>query len=339
MGNLLLSPTSYSTFSQLGRNQLAGTRTGPALSTENAQALADAGNATRRILASGVAGDVAQDATSALGNIEKVSRLADGDVNAVNLKAAVDLGAKLTQGEFQEALGRVAAPLSAVVSVEALGSRIEATKKDPTVQNVKSLVSTTRDATTAFSVLGKLVVENSGSVATFASRISGDLGQAVARGLGSSAAGSVKAGISGGSRVLGQIGAGLSIGVAAMDVVIAGTDIRNYWNDPSGKNLARMGFGVVAAGASVLAATRIPGLSTPAAIVAALADVSKFGVDVNWKGVYDGTKVRVGTLVSDQASSFKQDILSSRLPKGAIVNSLGQPVNPSMGLVGMAMGR
>lgn len=336
MGSLTLNPTtSYSHFSQLGRTQLAGSHTTAALSDESAKALADARTATQKILSSGVAGNAVKDANSAFGNIEKISRLAEGDVNAVNIKAAVDLGSKFTQGEMQAVLGTVATPLGAVISFEALGSRIEATKKDPNVQNVKSLVSTTRDATTAFSALGKLLVENSGSVATFASRISGDLGQAVARGLGSSAATSVKAGIQGSSKVLGQIGAGLSIGVAAMDVVIAGQDIHTYWNDPSGKNLAKMGFGVVAAGASVLAATRIPGISTPAAIVAALADVSKFGVDVNWKGVYDGTKVRVGNLVTDQTNNFKQDILASRLPKGAFATPA--PVAPGMGLVSMAI--
>lgn len=337
MGNISVG---YNHFSNIGRAQLAGSQSRTTLTEAERKAMIDAQNTARKVLGSGVAGSQAQDANATLGNIEKVSNLVEGDVNAVNLKAAVDLGQQFAQGEVQQALGRVAAPLGAVVSVEALGSKIEAVKKDPNAQNIKGVIATTRDASTAFSVIGTMLVEHSDTVVEVAGRLSDDVAKVMARGLGSSAATTVKAGITGGSKVLGRVATGLSVGVAALDVVIAGSDIKTYWNNPNTKTFAKMGLGIVAAGASVLAATHIPGLSTPATIVAALADVGKASVDVDWGHVVTGAKTSVTGFVSNQVYNMKQEILVSRLPAGAPVSvaSSQTPIHDLRnGVIGLAL--
>lgn len=319
MGNLSVN---YNHFSSIGRNELAGSRPEQTLSGDSRQALDEARTTTEKLLATGVVGSEAKDATAAFQNLQKVSRLTEGDVNLVNIKAAVDLGKLATQGEIQEAFGNAATPLGAVISVGTLGTKIHDAKEDPNAQNVKALITTTRDASVAFSQLGKLLVANSDKVAELTTRFGGDIGLTVARGLGSKPAAVVKAGLEGSSKMLGRVSTGLSYGVAALDLVIAGQDIKNFWDNPNTKSFAKMSLGLVAAGASVLAATRLPGLSTKATVVAALADVGKIGVDVNWVGVYDGTKTQVGNFVSDRVYDFKQEVLVSRLPQGAVVSNV-----------------
>lgn len=314
MGNLTVN---YNHFSNIGRDQLAGTKPVKQLSEEERKALEDARVTTQKLFSTGIAGDEAKDATATLGNIEKVSSLTQGDINAVNLKAAADLGKTFTQGEIQEIFGKAAAPLGAVVSVQALDSKIDAVTADPNAQNLKSLVTTTRDASLAFSQVGKLVVENSDKIVELGARAGGSVGEALARAIGSKPGSLIKTGIEGSSKVLGRVSTGLSIGVAALDVVIAGQDIKTFWDTPNTKTFAKMGLGLVAAGASVLAATRLPGLSTKASVVAALADVGKISVDVDWVNVYDGAKVQTSNFVASKYTGFKQEILSSRLPQGA----------------------
>ena len=91
MGNLT---TNYNHFSNIGRGQLAGVKPGQQLTEEERQALVDVRTTTQKLFSTGIAGDDAKDATATLGNIEKVSSLSQGDINAVNLKAAADLGYK-----------------------------------------------------------------------------------------------------------------------------------------------------------------------------------------------------------------------------------------------------
>lgn len=325
MGNI---NTQYTHFSSLGRDQLAGPRSTAVLPQDTQKALNDARNTTTRILATGVAGEGAQEATSILANADKISRLSQGDINAVNLKAAVDVGAKFTQGEVQELLGTVATPLSAVVSVESLGRTIDTTLKDPNADNVKVLVKTTQSATTAFSQLSSLIVNYGDDAINVLANNSSTISSLMAKGLSSQTAGVVRTGLETSGKVLGRISTGLNIGVAALDVVIAGRDIKNFWEDPTGKSFTKMGLGLVAAGASILAAAKLPGLSTKASMVAALADIGKVGVDVNWGGVYQGAKTGVTSFASDKYQAFKSEVISSRLPVGATVAPVSATVAP-----------
>ncbi|PKL77104.1 MAG: hypothetical protein CVV27_06850 [Candidatus Melainabacteria bacterium HGW-Melainabacteria-1] len=330
MGNLT---NNYTHFSQLGRNRLVGSAsTLPRLPETSQKAIDDLRATTQKVLVTGAAGDAAKDAGLTVLNLEKVGRLTEGDINAVNLKAAVDLGSKLPIDQFQGVLSQVSAPITAVASVELMQSRIESTISDPSALNVKLLVATSRDASRAFSVLGTFLVKNADKVAATAADSSSTIGGLISKGLGTGAAGAVKTGVQSGSRVLGHLSTGLSVGVAALDVVLAGQDIKRYWDDPSGKNLAKMGLGLVAASASVLAASRIPGISTKATMVAALADVGKFGVDVDWGGVYTGGKDAVTVYTQDRYQAFKQEVMVSRLPQGALVASptASTPVNPGL---------
>ena len=318
MGNL---NSNYNHFSSLGRAQLAGSRTLAALPQDSQKALEDAKETTTKLLVTGVAGEGAQDAGNALLNVEKVSRLSQGDVNLINVKAAVDLGAKLTQGTVQEALGQVATPLTAVVSVEAFGRNLDATTKNPNAENVKLLVKTTQGATTAFAQLSSLLVNYGDSAVSLLAENSGTISSLMAKGLSGPAAGTVRTGLQTGSKVLGRISTGLNLGVAALDVVIAAKDIKRFWDDPNGRSFTKMSLGLVAAGASVLAASRLPGLSTKASMVAALADVGKVGVDVNWSGVYAGAKTGVTSFAADRYQAFRQEVIVSYLPQGALVST------------------
>lgn len=312
MGNI---QTQFSQIGQLTQQQLAPTQSVRRLDPESEKALKDAQATTRKVLATGVAGENFQNINSTVVNVEKVSRLANGDVNAVNIKAAIDLGETVTRGQVQQVLGNVAAPIGAFVSYELMTDRIDHTIKDPNADNFKLLLKTGEGATKSFSALSKLVLEHSDKVVSFAGSYSDNLGRLLAKGTQSSAAGLVKTGLTGSQRVLGHVGTALNVGVAGLDIYIAGKDIKNFWDDPSGKNMARMGLGIVAATGSVLAASKIPGLSGKAAVVAALADVSKVGLDVNWTGVYNGTKETVVDYTQETVAAYKKEILVSRLPQ------------------------
>ncbi len=316
MGNI---QTQFSQIGQLTQQQVATTKPVRRLDPESEKALKDAKTTTRKLFATGAVGENAQKINSTVINVEKVTRLADGDVNAINIKAAIDLGEKVTRGQVQEVLGNVSAPLGAFVSYGLMSERIDNTIKDPNADNVKLLLKTGEGATRSFSALSKLVLENSGKVASFAGRYSDDLGRVLTKGMSSGTAGVVKTGLTGTQRALGHMGTALNVGVAGLDIYIAGKDIKNYWDDPTGKNLARMGLGLVAATGSILAASKIPGLSGKAAVVAALADVSKVGLDVNWTGVYKGTKENVVGYTQETVAAYKKEILVSRLPQLAHV--------------------
>lgn len=310
MGNI----QGYNHFSQLSQQQLLGTAQRVSVSPDSQKALADAKSTTQKLLATGAVGEAAKQVNGTVLNVEKVSKLASGDVNAVNLKAAVDLGEIVTRGQVQEVLGTVAAPLGAVAAVELMTGRVDATIKDPTADNVKLLLKTSEGAAKSFSTLSKLLVENSGTVVSLAGKVSDDLGRLVGKAVGSSAGTVVKTGLTTSQRVLGGLGSALNVGIAGLDIYIAGTDIKRFWDDPNAKNFTKMGLGLVAATGSVIAASKIPGLSGKAALVAALADVGKVGVDVDWGGVYDGVKTKTVEFAADQSSKFKQDILVSQVP-------------------------
>lgn len=264
---------------------------------------------TQKVLSSGIAGESGQAINSTVLNVEKVARLADGDVNAVNIKAAVDLGEQVTRGKIQEALGSVATPLGAVVSAELMADRINTTVKDPNADNVKLLLKTGEGAARNFSNLSKFLVSNSDKLVSFTGKYSDDIAGLLAKGLGSKTAGAVKTGLTGSQRVLGHVGTALGVGVAGLDVYIAGRDIKTYWEDPTGKNMGKMGIGVVTAAASVLAAAKIPGVSGKAAIVATLGDVAKLSVDVDWSSVYEGAKEKTSEVVSSQYSKLKEEVV------------------------------
>lgn len=339
MGNLGIQ---YNHFSSIGRDSLAASPNAN-LPTGNRQALNDARNTTVKILATGVAGSGAKDATSILQNADKLTLLSQGEINVANLKAAVDVGAKFTEGEAQELLGQVATPLGAVISVESLGKTIDATVKNPNADNVKNLVKTTQGATKAFSQLSTLIVNYGDDAVNLLANNSSTISSLMAKGLSGQTAGAVKTGLQTSGKVLGRISTGLNVGVAALDVVIAGRDIKNFWEDPNGKSLTKMGLGVVAAGASILAACRLPGLSTKASMVAALADVGKVSVDVNWGGVYSGAKAEVTSFATNKYEAFKSEVFASRLPVGATVspsvvasNSATLPLLKA-GVIGMAL--
>ncbi|MGV3524821.1 MAG: hypothetical protein ACO1RX_11370 [Candidatus Sericytochromatia bacterium] len=318
MGQMMVGSTNYTAFSRIGRENIVAPLLNTSQLDADAQtALADAQNTTRRVLSTGIVGDGAKDATAVIGQLEKVSSLSQGDINAVNIKAAMDLGQKFTQGQVQQLLGTVATPIGAVISVEQLQTNIDKAFQDPSAQNVKTLVTVTRDAGMTFSKLTELAINYGDDALALAGRYGGGVGELLTKGMGTKAAGAVKTGLSQGGQLLGRVSKGLNIGIAAMDIWIAGNDIKNFWNDPSGKNLAKMSLGVVAAGASVL--STVPGIGTKAAMVATLADVGKMGVDVNWAGVYEGTKTQVSTFAQVQANNLKRDLVASRLPQGAMV--------------------
>lgn len=264
---------------------------------------------THKALSSGIAGEGGKAINNTVLNVEKVARLADGDVNAINIKAAVDLGEQVTRGKIQEALGTVATPLGAVVSAELMATRINETVKDPNADNVKLLLKTGEGAARNFSQLSKFLVSNSDKLVSVVGKYSDNAANLLAKGLGSSTVGVVKTSLTGTQRVLGHVGTALNVGVAGLDLYIAGKDIKTYWEDPSGKNLGKMGIGVVTAAASVLAASKIPGVSSKAAIVATLGDVAKLSMDVDWISVYHGAKEKTTEVVGEQYSKLKDEVV------------------------------
>ncbi|MBT9544218.1 MAG: hypothetical protein IV090_02380 [Candidatus Sericytochromatia bacterium] len=288
MGNIT---NNYSELTQLHRSGalFQPVKNLQALPEDNLKALNEAKAATQKVLSSGVAGSDAQDALGTVAKIEQISRLSKGDVNAANLKAAVDLGEQLTRGQVQQVLGNVSAPLGAVVSVQSFGSNLDKSLDNPNPENLKGLINSTKGATTSVGTLSKLLAEHVGQAGTVLTR---------------------------GSQALSHVGSVLNIGVAAMDVAIAGKDIHNFWVDPNLKSFTKMGLGLVAASASVIVAAKVPGLGTQAVVVAALADAGKMGVDVNWKAVYNGVSTTVTTTAQSQMQQYKREVLESRLPAG-----------------------
>lgn len=264
---------------------------------------------TQKVLDSGLAGEGGKAINSTVNNVQKVARLADGDINAVNIKAAVDLGEQVTRGRIQEALGTVATPLGAVISAELMAERINTTVKDPNADNVKLLLKTGEGAARNFSNLSKFLISNSDKLVSFTGKYSDDLAGFLAKGLGSKAAGAVKVSLTGSQRVLGHVGTALGVGVAGLDLYIAGRDVKIYWDDPTGKNMGKMGIGIVTAAASVLAAAKIPGVSSKAAVVATLGDVAKLSVDVDWVSVYQGAKEKTTNVVNGQYSKLKEEVV------------------------------
>ncbi len=293
---------------------------------------------THKVLGTGLAGDSGKQINSTILNVEKVARLADGDVNAVNIKAAVDLGEKVTRGKVQQALGTVATPLGAVMSAELMVSRIDDTVKDPNADNVKLLLKTGEGAARNFSKLSHFLVANSDNAVKLVGKYSDNVGRLLAKGLGSKAAGSVKAGLTGSQRVLGHVGTALNVGIAGLDVYIAGKDIKNYWDDPSLKNMGKMSIGVVTAAASIVAAAKVPGLSSKAAVVATLGDVAKISMDVNWAAVYDGAKTKTTRVVNQQMESLKQDVMGMRDPRIQRIQS-NAAISPALGTVSATLGQ
>jgi hypothetical protein len=289
MGNII---TTYSELTRLHRSGglLTVNSVKPSLSAEEQKALDEAKSTTRKVLSSGIAGEDAQSATGTVAKIEQISRLSQGDVNATNLKAAVDIGEQLTRGEVQQLLGSVSAPLGAVASVESLSNSIDKTLENPNPQNLKALFSSSVGATTSVGQLGQLVARHTGEAGLLIGRS---------------------------TQALGKVSSVLTVGVAAMDLAIAGQDVKRFWDAPDAKNFAKMGLGMVAAGASVMAAAKIPGVGTKALVVATLADAGKMSLDVNWEKVYQGGRVAATAMAREQATRLKQEVLSSRLPAGA----------------------
>lgn len=257
--------TQYTTFTNLRSQQgLRPVSVVPALKDPEKNALNQIKSGSHKLLGVGLVGTPLQEANSTFLRFEKVDRLAKGEFNAVNLQAAFDLSQEFSQGEVQQVLGQVSAPLATVVSIQSLGSSIQKTLENPNAGNVKGLITTTRGATTT---VGHL----SGVLAEVGVEYGLDAGKFLARG----------------SQFLGRITPTLNKGIAVMDIILAAQDVRHYWQDPSGKNVMRMGLGMVAAGASIVRATN-PALGTTATIVAALADVGKLGLDVDWQAAATG---------------------------------------------------
>jgi hypothetical protein len=260
------------------------------LSAEEQKALNQARSTTQSVLSSGIAGGEAKDAVSTVLKIEQISKLSQGDVNAANLKAAVDLGEQLTRGRIQEALGNVSAPLGAVASVQSLSTNLNKSFEDPSPQNLKGVLSSTRGATSSVGKLSKIMAEHAGQAGSILAR---------------------------GGQTLGRVSSVLNVGIATMDVAIAGQDIYKFWQDPNLKSFAKMGLGVVAASASVIAAAKIPGMGTQAIVVATLADAGKVGLDVDWQSVYNGVSTTVVSTAETHIQQYKSELLASRLPLGA----------------------
>lgn len=287
------------TYSEFTRLQQTGALLGikPVQSSlENSERVAlEAVQATaRKVLSTGIAGDEAKQATATLSRLEQVSRLSQGDMNAVTLKAAIDLGMQFSQGQVQQVLGTMSTPLGAVVSVQNLTTSLDKTLEQPSPQHVKALIHATAGATASMGQLSKLLSEHAGQV-----------GRLLARG----------------SQTLGKVNSAFSVGFAAMDVAIAGQDVVRFWRDPHLKSFAKMGLGLVAASASVLSAVKLPSLGGKAVMIAALADAGKMAFDVDWGSAYQGMRTSVTALTQDQAARFKQELLQSRLPAS------GHPLN------------
>ena len=231
---------------------------------EGIKALNQVKGSTQRVLGTGVAGEQAREASSTLINIERISRLSEGDINAVNLKAAVDLGQRVVaDGEMQELLGRIGTPLAALASAEGFSNSLERTLNSPTPHNMKSLLGSTRGVTSSASQISLMLAEHAGEAGTILVR---------------------------GSQTLNKISPVVNTGIAVMDVAIAGSDIKTFWEDSSAKNGAKMTLGLVAAGASVLNVAKLPIFGINAAIVAVVADVAKLGLDINWGKVGRGAQ-------------------------------------------------
>ncbi|PIQ28836.1 hypothetical protein COW36_09710 [bacterium (Candidatus Blackallbacteria) CG17_big_fil_post_rev_8_21_14_2_50_48_46] len=286
MGNIA---TNYTELTRLHRSGelLKPTVSEKKLSETDLKALQEAKATTTKVLSSGIAGDDAKSATSTVAKIEQISRLSQGDVNAVNLKAAVDIGEQLTRGQVQQVLGNVSAPLGAIASVETFSNSLDQSLKNPNPQNLKTLMNSTKGATSSVGQISKLLVEHTG-----------EAGRLLARG----------------SQTLGKVSSVLNVGIAAMDLAIAGQDIHHFWQDPNLKSFTKMGLGMVAASASVISAAKVPGIGGKAMLVAALADAGKMSLDVDWGTVTKSVGTAVVDFSTQQAQKMKQDLLESRLP-------------------------
>jgi len=297
MGNI--SP-AYGHFTQLQQQGTLSSRSGVPIEikAEEVKALNQVKNSTRQVLATGVAGSDAQQLNTTLIQIEQISRLSEGDVNAVNLRAVVDLGSRVTQGDLQQFLGTVGTPLAALASVEGFSNTFERSLADPSARNLKSLLGSTRNVSTSVGQLSLVLAEHAGSAGSLLAR---------------------------GGQALGRIRPVVNVGIAGMDIVLAGKDIQSFWQDPSGKNLAKMGLGLVAASASVLNAAQIPVLGNKAAMVAVLADVAKIGLDVNWGAVATGVHSSAQSLAQREGQRLKEHALGAHKP--IIRQENGQPLS------------
>lgn len=282
---------AYAQFTQLRQSGSLWHAPARPLKEHERDALNKVKSGTHSILGTGLVGADAQEINRTLLQLEKLDQLSQGKISAINLKAALDLGQQLSQGPVHEVLQDVGTPLTAAISLQALGSSLDRTLKDPTPDNMKGLMTTTRGAT---ATVGQL----SQALASVAANHGFEAGSLLARG----------------SQVIGQVTPALNIGIATLDLVLAGRDIQAYWQRPSEKNAARMGLGVVAAGASVLRAG-MPALGTTATIVATLADVGKLSLDLDWNAVLSGGQAALGNLTASGQKKLQTELgLQAHLP-------------------------
>lgn len=308
--NTLNAIGTYTHFSQF-RQELEKPSAAP--DAEVAQALVGVEATTRKIMGSGLVGQHAKDATAIAANLEKTQRLTQGDINAVNLKAAVDIGEKLARGTVQNALSLAAAPIAAAASLETLDDTFARASHDPSPQNLKAVMNSTKAIGTSFSQLSRLTLEYGDDVVTLAARHSDTVANLAAQSAATGATGLVRTGLNTTSQTLGKVSQGLTVGVAAMDVWIGVKDVQDFLTNPSMRNLLRAGLGSIAAGASMASVAKVPVLGVSASLVATLADVGKVGLDVNWIALYHGA-----------ADRYKQEVLASRLPQGASLSGASQ---------------
>lgn len=257
------------------------------------KALNQVKGSTQRVLGTGIAGEQVKEATSTLANIERISRLSEGDINAVNLKAAVDLGQQVVgDGQMQQLLGRIGTPLAALASAEGFSNSLERTLDNPTPHNMKSLLGSTRGITSSATQISLMLAEHTGSAGSILVR---------------------------GSQTLNKISPVVNTGIAVMDVAIAGSDIKTFWEDSSLKNGAKMTLGLVAAGASVLHLAKLPVFGVNAAIVAVVADVAKLGLDIDWAKVGKGAQGIVHSKAVEASQAMQAQISN---PKPVVSGSI-----------------
>lgn len=238
----------------------------PVLEPAQEKALNQIKSGTQRLLGSGIVGDDLQRVSRHSQMLERSLKLGRGEIKAANIKAALDLGQELVADEaIREGLGQIESPFTAVISVQGLQRSIQDVGENPNPHNLKRLMSSTRGVATSVGEISALVIEH-------APELGGEVAKVFARGS---------------SQFMGRIGPALNLGIATMDVALAGQDIYDFWRRPNLKNLAHMSLGTIAASASVLKVA-VPALQTPATVVATLADLGKLGLDLDWKAAGQG---------------------------------------------------
>ncbi len=265
------------------------------------------------------------DALEVMGNEAVASQIRDGVVGKVAAKASAltSLGFVATntsQGSLDvlkdtknvvdaadvvtrtrgvgKVLSRGATGLGVAVSAASLKDAVQKTiNGEADFAEAKTILTTSRDLTTAATTAGKAIAKYSDDGVKVAK-------VAVKAGKGASGVATkvaTKTGAKTAAKSAGRFVPGMNAAIAVVDTGIAAMDIKEAVKKPTPKNVAKAALGSITAAGSIASASNVPVVSQVGAGVAVVSDVAKVAVDVDWKQVKKDTK-KVATKTYKKAS-------------------------------------